>query len=68
MKSFGKMQIVNPNAAGIDVGSRTHFVAIEQDENQIREFNFYQSRLCALAAYLQENKIRGVALEPPGNY
>ncbi|MFK7048415.1 hypothetical protein V3Q77_00765 [Flavobacterium davisii] len=42
MKSFEKMQIVNPNAAGIDVGSRSHFVAIGQDENQIREFNVYQ--------------------------
>ncbi|QYS89955.1 hypothetical protein FLACOL_01180 [Flavobacterium columnare] len=32
MKSFEKMQIVNPNAAGIDVGSRSHFVAIGQDK------------------------------------
>ncbi|QYS88658.1 hypothetical protein [Flavobacterium davisii] len=42
MKNFEKMQIVNPNAAGIDVGSRSHFVAIGQNENQIREFNVYQ--------------------------
>ncbi|WP_375604981.1 IS110 family transposase [Flavobacterium davisii] len=68
MKSFEKMQIVNPNAAGIDVGSRSHFVAIGQDENQIREFNVYQSGLCALVAYLQENKIRSVALESTGSY
>ncbi|WP_146105878.1 IS110 family transposase, partial [Flavobacterium columnare] len=33
-----------------------------------REFNVYQSGLCALVAYLQENKIRSVALESTGSY
>jgi transposase len=68
MKSFEKMQIVNPNAAGIDVGSRSHFVSIGQEENQIREFNVYQSGLSALIGYLQEHDIRSVAMESTGSY
>mgnify|MGYP001546388249 CR=1 FL=1 len=29
------MEIVNPNAAGIDIGSRSHFVAIGQGEDDV---------------------------------
>jgi len=68
MKSFEKMQIVNPNAAGIDVGSRSHFVAVGQEENQIKEFNVYQSGLNNLADYLQTNNIQSVAMESTGSY
>jgi transposase len=36
-----KMKIINPNAAGIDIGSRSHFVAINQDLSGVREFGVY---------------------------
>lgn len=68
MKNFEKMQILNPNAAGIDVGSRSHFVAVGQEENQIKEFNVYQSGLNNLADYLQANNIQSVAMESTGSY
>lgn len=68
MKEFEKMQIVNPNAAGIDVGSRSHFVAIGQEGNQIREFSVYQSGLNGLTDYLEANNIRSVAMESTGSY
>jgi transposase len=68
MKSFEKMQIVNPNAAGIDVGSRSHFVAVGQEANQVKEFNVYQSGLNNLADYLKENNIGSVAMESTGSY
>lgn len=68
MKSFEKMQIVNPNAAGIDVVSRSHFVAIGLEENQIRKLNVYQSGLSALVGYPQDHGIRSVAMESTGNY
>ena len=32
-----KMEVVNPQAAGIDVGSRSHWVAIGQREEDVRE-------------------------------
>ena len=36
-----EMEIINPNAAGIDIGSRSHFVAINQDLSDVREFGVY---------------------------
>ena len=35
------MDIINPNAAGIDIGSRSHFVAINQEHSDVREFGVY---------------------------
>ncbi len=32
MKKFDKMQVVNPYAAGIDVGSRSHYVAVGEEK------------------------------------
>jgi transposase len=32
------MDIVNPKAAGIDIGSRSHFVAIGQKEEHTRDY------------------------------
>ena len=32
------MQIVHPHAAGIDVGSRSHWVAVGQQEQDVREY------------------------------
>lgn len=37
-----KMAVVNPNAAGIDVGSRSHWVAVGQQEKDIREYGGVQ--------------------------
>ena len=35
------MQIVHPNAAGIDIGSKTHWVAVDQIAGNVREFGVY---------------------------
>ncbi|WP_431216963.1 hypothetical protein ACQ86N_21865 [Puia sp. P3] len=35
------MQIVHPNAAGIDIGSKTHWVAVDQNLGNVREFGVY---------------------------
>ena len=36
-----KMEVVNPQAAGIDVGSRSHWVAIGQREEDVREYGVF---------------------------
>lgn len=36
-----RMEIVNHNAGGIDVGSKSHFVAIGQGLDQVKEFGVY---------------------------
>jgi len=41
MKKSTKMNIINFNAAGIDIGSKSHFVAVGQKENEIKEFGIY---------------------------
>ena len=48
------LQIVNPNAAGIDVGSRSHFVAIGQNPEDVKEFGVYNENLHALTQWLLE--------------
>ncbi len=63
-----KMQIINPNAAGIDVGSRSHYVAIGQGLDDVREFGVYSSDLKDLVNFLLENKIDTVAMESTGEY
>ena len=39
------LEVVNPYAAGIDIGSRSHFVAIGQDADEVREFGVYAEDL-----------------------
>ena len=68
MENFKKMQVLNPNAAGIDVGSRSHFVAVGQEDNEIKEFNVYQSGLKELVKFLKTNDVKTVAMESTGSY
>lgn len=67
-KIFQKMEVVNPKAAGIDIGSRSHFVAVGQRSEQIKEFNVYQSGLNELVIFLKENQVNTVAMESTGSY
>lgn len=62
------MEIVNPHAAGIDVGSRSHWVAVGQHENDIREFGVFNQNLFEMADWLQEKKVRTIAMESTGTY
>lgn len=63
-----KMDVVNPYAAGIDVGSRSHFVAIGQKETEVKEFGVFNEDLFALVKWLKENSIKTVAMESTGTY
>ncbi len=62
------MEIVNPHAAGIDIGSRSHWVSIGQKEKDIREFGVFNDDLKVIADWLSENKITTVAMESTGTY
>ena len=62
------MEIVHPHAAGIDVGSRSHFVAIGQAKEDVREFGVYNENLSALTQWLLDNDITHVAMESTGSY
>lgn len=62
------LEVVNPYAAGIDIGSRSHFVAIGQDADEVREFGVYAEDLQKLAAWLLEHGIKTAAMESTGTY
>lgn len=67
-KKSVSMEVVNPDAAGIDIGSRSHFVAIGQGDEDVREFGVYNEDLQSLAQWLLDNEIKTVAMESTGTY
>lgn len=47
------MQIINPHCAGIDIGSRSHYVAIDQELSEVKEFGVYADDLTAICTHLK---------------
>lgn len=68
MKKKVSMEVVNPQAAGIDVGSRSHFVSIGQQKEDVREFGVYTKDHKALIGWLKEANITTIAMESTGSY
>jgi transposase len=66
----GSLPRLNANAAGIDVGSTSHFVAVPADRaaESVREFGPFTADLYRLAAWLNTCGIETVALESTGVY
>lgn len=62
------MEIVNHNAAGIDVGSRSHYVAVGQALEDVKEFGVYAEDLVKLCQWLIAYGITTVAMESTGDY
>jgi len=62
------MEIVNSHAAGIDVGSSSHWVAIGQNDKDIKEFGVFNQDLFELADWFKEHGIKTVAMESTGTY
>jgi transposase len=63
-----QLPVVNPHAAGIDVGSRTHFVAVGQQPEDVASFGCYTADLLQLSKWLQSKGITTIALESTGTY
>lgn len=63
-----EMEVVNPHAAGIDVGSRFHCVAVGQQDSDVRSFGVYTEDLHELCKWLQDCSVETVALESTGSY
>lgn len=57
------MEVVNPQAAGIDIGSRPHWVAVGQSEQDVREYGVFNQDLFGMADWLKEKGIKTVAME-----
>ncbi len=63
-----KMEVINPHAAGIDVGSRSHWAAVGQTDADVREFGVFNDDLYSVAEWFKECGIRTVAMESTGTY
>lgn len=65
-----ELQHINLNAAGIDIGSEHHMVAVPEgrDDVSVREFGTFTADLEALAAWLKKCGVTTVAMESTGVY
>jgi len=69
-KQSSLLEQINFDAAGIDVGSREHYVAVpaERDPQPVRCFGTFTSDLEALAEWLRQCGVETVAMESTGVY
>ena len=61
-------ELINPNAAGIDIGSREHWACVPagRTEKPVRPFGTFTADLEALADWFQECHVTSVAMEATG--
>jgi len=62
------MEVVNPNAAGVDIGSRSHWAAVGQRTEEVQEFGVFNDDLKRMASWFKEKKVSTVAMESTGTY
>jgi len=64
------LEIVHPNAAGVDVGGKEHWVAIspERDEEPVRRFGCFTADLEQMAVWLKARGIESVVMQSTGVY
>jgi len=69
-KRLTLLEQINFNAAGLDVGSREHWVAVpaDHDSQPVRSFGTFTSDLHALADWLLQCGVKSVAMESTGVY
>ena len=65
-----ELSVIDPNVAGIDVGSRSHFVAVPADrsESPVWEYSSFTESLYEMADWLKSCRITKVAMESTGVY
>jgi transposase len=69
-KKVGSLPVIEPNAAGIDIGATQVFVAVpaDRDPEPVRCFPTFTVDLERLADWLERCQIRTVAMESTGVY
>lgn len=67
-RSRTALAITHPNAAGIDIGSTSHYVAVppDRDDQSVREFPAFTADLNELADWLKACRVDIVAMESTG--
>ena len=69
-RSSNSMPILFPNTAGIDIGSKSHFVAVpsDRDSDPVKEFSAFTANLYEMVNWLKECRIKTVIMESTGVY
>lgn len=64
------LEVVHPDAAGIDIGGQEHWAAIspDRDPEPVRRYGCFTADLKEMARWLVERGIRSVALQSTGVY
>jgi transposase len=64
------LEVVHPDAAGIDIGNETHYVAVppKRDSEPVRRFGCTTAELKTMAAWLKRCGIQTVAMQSTGVY
>src|SRR5215469_8775603 len=62
------LEVIHPDAAGIDIGNESHYVAVppSRDSQPIRRFGCTTAELKAMAAWLKQCEIQTVAMQSTG--
>jgi len=63
-----KFSMVNPHAAGIDVGSRSHWVCAGDGKEYVNEFPVFTQDIHRMAKWLKSLDIQTIAMESTGFY
>src|SRR6266571_3739443 len=64
------LEVVHPDAAGIDIGNESHYVAVPptRDSEPVRRFGCTTAELKSMADWLKQCRIRTVAMQSTGVY
>jgi transposase len=64
------LEVIHPDAAGIDIGNESHYASVRpsRDSQPVRRFGCTTAELKAMAAWLEQCRIRTVAMQSTGVY
>jgi len=64
------LEVIHPDAAGIDIGNESHYVAVPpaRDSEPVRQFGCTTAELKEMAVWLKQCGIRTVAMQSTGVY
>lgn len=64
------LEVIHPDAAGIDIGNESHYASVppSRDSQPVRCFGCTTAELKAMAAWLEQCRIRTVAMQSTGVY
>lgn len=70
LSTTGSLPVLYPDTAGIDIGSKTHFVAVPSDRDitPVKEFSTFTADLHKMVNWLKECQIKTIIMESTGVY